>query len=311
MSLSRFLPTNLEIDFLGKRWFALVFSGLLLASSIAIALVNGLNFGTDFKGGILMEIQTLVGPADLAEMRTTLSALDIGDVNLQRFGAVNEVLITIGQPENVEGAVKSTIDKIHKALGEDIEYRRTEFVGPVVGQELIKAGVLAVVFSLGAMLLYIWFRFEWQFGIAAIAALAHDIIATLGLFALTQMEFNLSTVAAVLTIAGYSINDTVVVFDRVRENVRKYKTMKIAPLLNKSINEMLSRTILTSVTTLIALAALWVFGGEVIRGFTIALAWGVVIGTYSSMFVAAPLVMMMNIRKSSVFDAEKAKLATK
>lgn len=285
-----------NINFIGKRFIAFFLSAILIIGSISLATTEGLNFGTDFTGGIAMEIKTQ-SPADLSKMRTDLNNLNIGDVQLQNFGSDRDVLINIAQPK--DGEAPMVIAKVEESLGSNVEYRRTEFVGPKVGKELVRAGILAILLSVGAMLVYIWFRFEWQFAAAAILALSHDVIATIGLFALTQMEFNLSTVAAILTIAGYSINDTVVVFDRVRENLRKYKSKPLPELLNNSINEMLTRTLLTSITTLIALTSLWIFGGEVIRGFVVALMWGVLIGTYSSIFVASSVLIYLKLKRSA------------
>ncbi|MCV6599814.1 MAG: protein translocase subunit SecF [Alphaproteobacteria bacterium] len=286
--------TKKGINFIGARFFAFLLSSLLIIGSIYITSSKGLNFGTDFTGGILMEVKT-PEPANLSNLRETLKGLDIGEVQLQTFGSNDTVLINIAQPK--DGDAPATITKVKDSLGQNLDYRRTEFVGPKVGKELVKAGILAVVLSVGAMLIYIWFRFEWQFAVSAILALSHDVIATIGLFAIFQMEFNLSTVAAILTIAGYSINDTVVVFDRVRENLRKYKSKALTTLLNDSINEMLTRTLLTSITTLIALISLWVFGGEVIRGFVVALIWGVAIGTYSSIFVASSCLIYLRVKR--------------
>ena len=240
----------------------------------------------------MIEVRT-ARPADIAAMRQGLSGLGLGEVSLQRFGADTDVLIRVQKQPGEDQSV--VIRKIQVELGDGVEYRRTEFVGPTVGEELKQAGFLAVVLSLLAIMAYIWFRFEWQFSVGAIVALMHDVLATIGLFALTGLEFNLATVAAVLTIAGYSINDTVVVYDRVRENLRRYKTKPMPELLDLSVNETLSRTVMTSVTTLLALLALAAFGGEVIRGFCIALMWGVVIGTYSSIFIAVPSLLWTGV----------------
>jgi len=290
------VPAQTKIDFLGYRRIAFAVSGMLVALSIVFLAALGLNFGIDFRGGILMEVRT-PQPADIAEMRATLNGLGLGEVSLQEFGAPTDVLIRIQRQEGDEQAQIAAIDAVMAALGEDVEYRRVEFVGPTVGDELIEAGILAVVLALGGILVYIWFRFEWQFGVAAVLALAHDVISTIGLFALIQHEFNLATVAALLTIAGYSINDTVVIFDRVRENLRRYKKARLPEVLNRSVNETLSRTVMTSLTTLLALVALYGFGGAIIRDFAFALMWGVVIGTCSTVFVAVPLLLYMNIRR--------------
>ena len=305
----RLVPPNTKIDFIGKRKIAFVLSGLLIIASMGFFAIKGLNYGIDFKGGILMEVRT-PGPADIDGLRSKLSGLGLGEVAIQEFGQPTDVLIRVERQPGGEKAQKVAVDKVQAALGTAVaSYRRTEFVGPKVGGELIQAGVLAVVLSLFAIMIYVWFRFEWQFSVGAVVALIHDVIVTIGIFSVLGLEFNLATVAAILTIAGYSINDTVVVFDRIRENLRKFKTMGIENLLNQSLNQTLSRTLLTSVTTLLALFAIFFFGGAVIRDFAFALIWGVFVGTYSSVYVASPVVMMLNIRgnisSGSVGGAEK------
>lgn len=318
----RWVPENTNIDFVGKRFVAFALSALLIIGSVTMIFSKGLNFGIDFTGGTLIEIRVPEKAPDLGELRESLNQLELGTISIQEFGAPNDLLIRLPEQEGDATVQQAAINKVRDMLdarfsveeavaeGEEIEqeaqaqevkvssvdYRRTEFVGPQVGEELKRKGVYAVLFSILGMLLYIWFRFEWQFSVAAIVALLHDSIATIGLFALTQMEFNLSTVAAILMIAGYSINDTVVVFDRIRENLRKFKKMPIIELLNNSINQTLARTLMTSITTMLALFALWLFGGEVIRGFVDALIFGIAIGTYSSIFVASPILTFLNIR---------------
>ncbi|MEQ8586077.1 MAG: protein translocase subunit SecF [Thalassobaculaceae bacterium] len=292
----RLIPRNTSVQFIRYRLIAFALSALLMLGSIGAVLGIGLNFGIDFKGGTLIEVQT-EGPADIARMRSTLNALGLGDISLQEFGSERDVLIRIQRQEGEEAEQIKAIEIVREALPSDVEFRRTEFVGPTVGQELIEAGALAVGLALLSILVYIWFRFEWQFGVGALVALSHDIISTLGLFALIQHEFNLATVAAVLTIAGYSINDTVVVYDRVRENLRRYKTMPLTELFTKSINETLSRTTMTSVTTLLALFAIYFFGGAVLADFALAMIWGIVIGTYSSIFIAVPLLLYTGLRR--------------
>jgi preprotein translocase subunit SecF len=301
MPLLKLVPQDTHVPFLSARKLAYVLSILLIGGSIFLLSTRGLNFGIDFEGGILMEIRT-EQEADIPALRDQLSKLDLGQVSLQSFGSPRDVMIRIQAQEGDESAQQKAIQTVRSTLPDAIDYRRVEFVGPQVGQELIEKGALAVFWSLAGILAYIWFRFEWQFSVAAIIALIHDSIATLGLFALTQMEFDLSTVAAVLMIAGYSINDTVVVFDRVRENLRRYRRMDLIELLDTSINGMLSRTLLTSGTTLLALIALYVFGGSVIRGFVDALIFGVMIGTYSSIFIATPTLLYIDPRKK---DAAK------
>ncbi|WP_028878362.1 protein translocase subunit SecF [Terasakiella pusilla] len=298
------VPTGLKLDFISKKILFFVFSALLIVSSIALFSVNGLNYGIDFKGGIMMEVRSKTGPADIADYRDKLSNLGLGEVSIQEFGEPEEVLIRIQRQEGDEKAQQRAVQAVKDVLTDTVEYRRTEFVGPKVSEELFMDGLLAVSFAIGAILVYIWFRFEWQFGMGAVVALIHDVISTIGIFALLGMEFNLSTVAAVLTIAGYSINDTVVVYDRVRENLRKYKKMDLAELLNMSINETLSRTVMTSVTTMLALLALYILGGEVIRGFSFAMIWGVVIGTYSSICLAVPLLTYFALRRSDDEEEE-------
>lgn len=292
----RLVPDNTKIAFMKMRFVTFVLSALLMLGSIVLFATNGLNFGIDFKGGTLIEIRTETEQPDLKVMRNELNDLGYGAISIQEFGNPQDLLIRIPAQDGGEEVQQKLIEDVRATLGENVDYRRVEFVGPQVGEELIKAGFLAVILSIGGILLYIWVRFEWQFGIAAIIALIHDAIATVGLFSLTQMEFSLSTVAAVLMIAGYSINDTVVNFDRVRENLRRYKKMNLSELFDLSINQMLARSLLTSGTTLIALIALYVFGGEVIRDFIYALIWGVVIGTYSSVFLAVPLLLYMNLK---------------
>jgi len=296
MSALNLIPANVNLSFIPKRKMFMAFSALLVAASVFMFLSKGLNYGIDFKGGIMLEVRTEKA-ANIAGMRTTLGDLGLGEVSLQEFGQPTDVLIRIQRQDGGEKAQQEAVNTIKAALGSSVEYRRTEFVGPKVSDELFWDGLTAVGLAVLAILIYIWFRFEWQFGLGAIVALSHDVITTIGIFALMGFEFNLSTVAAVLTIAGYSINDTVVVFDRVRENLRKYKKMPFPELLNNSINQTLSRTVITSVTTMLALLALYFLGGEVIRDFSFAMIWGVLIGTYSSIFLAVPILLNLNIKR--------------
>ena len=240
----------------------------------------------------------------LIGVHVVVPALALGDVSIQEFGAEDEILIRIQRQDGAEAEQLAAVDTVKATLGDNVEYRRTEFVGPTVGQELIEAGMFAMLGALGAILIYIWFRFEWQFGVCALIALSHDVFSTFGLFALNGHEFNLPTVAAILTIAGYSINDTVVVFDRVRENFRKYKKMTLVELFNLSVNETLSRTTMTSLTTLLALLAIYFFGGAVLADFALAMIWGVVIGTYSSVFIAVPLLLYLEPRRGDEEDED-------
>lgn len=293
----RLIPDNTRMAFMRLRWISFPLSAAAIVASLVLFSTFGLNFGIDFQGGTLIEIQTKDGPADIGAIRKRLGELNLGDVQVQEFGQPDTALIRIERQEGGEEAQQRVVFLIRETLGEAVDYRRTEVVGPRVSGELAQAGTIAVVVSLLAVLIYIWFRFEWQFAIGAVAATLHDVILTIGMFAAIQLEFSLASIAAILTIVGYSLNDTVVVYDRVRENLRRYKKMPIEELLDKSINNTLSRTILTSLTTLIALIALYVFGGEVIRPFTFAMIWGIFVGTYSSIFIAAPLLIFLGIRK--------------
>jgi preprotein translocase subunit SecF len=299
-----------KIDFMRWHLYGFAFSLALTALTIGLFFTVGLNYGIDFTGGTLIEVRVTSGPTDLAAMRAKLDALRVGEPSLQ--GYVDKttadcaasppvcVLIRLPQQPGGDAAQMQVVQKTREALGPGIEYRRTEVVGPSVGSELIRAGVLATVLALGAILIYIWFRFEWQFGIGATIATLHDVVTTVGLFAIFQLEFNLTTLAAILTIAGYSINDTVVIYDRVRESMRKYRTMPFRDLINLALNETLSRTILTVSTVALAVLALLFFGGEVLRGFSIAMLWGIVIGTYSSLFIAAPLLYYVQPNRRAI-----------
>ncbi len=299
MALIKYMTVAPSLIFMARRKLFLAFSTVLMLASVALFLVQGLNFGVDFRGGILLEVKT-DGPADLGELRSLLGGLGLGQVTLQEFGEPDDVLINVQRQEGDEAEQIKAITLVKDALGDRaLEYRRTEFVGPKVGGELKQAGALATGLALLVIGVYIWFRFEWQFSVAALIALLHDVLATIGFYSLTQIEFNLGTLAAILMIAGYSSNDTVVIFDRVRENLRKFKKMALFELLDRSINQTLSRTVLTSLTTLLALIALFLFGGPVIRGFTTGLIWGVFIGTYSSIALAVPLLAQFNVREKT------------
>ena len=293
----KLVPSDTSFDFLKLQKFTMALSAFLVLASIGMFATVGLNLGIDFKGGILLEARNSSGPADISKVRNDLATLNLGDVSLQGFGTDTDVLIRIQRQEGDEKAQIAAIKAVTDMLGSDFNIRRTEFVGPTVGAELAEKGVLAVICALMAILVYIWFSFEWQFSIAAILALAHDVLTTIGLFSLTAFEFNLATVAAILTIAGYSINDTVVVFDRVRENLRRYKSFEQRDILNRSLNETLSRTVMTSVTTLLALTAIVIFGGAVLRDFALAMIWGVIIGTYSSVFIAVGMLSRFDLKR--------------
>ena len=267
----------------------------LVVISLLFLIFKGLNFGIDFKGGILIEVNFAI-PPNLSDLREKLTSVSVGNVEIQEFGSPENVLIRIEKNSEKKDEQNALINNIKNELPSEIDYRRIEFVGSKVGKELQIMGIKAVLFSLIAMFSYIWFRFSgWQFGLGALAALFHDVLSTIGFFSLTQIEFNLASIAAILTIAGYSINDTVVVFDRIRENLSK-KEYPFSELLNLSINQTLSRTLMTSLTTLLALLALYIFGGEVVRGFVSAMMWGVLIGTYSSIFIASPLIALLGFK---------------
>lgn len=304
----RMVPEKTNIPFTRRRTLALAISSILAVASIVLFLTLNLNYGIDFRGGIMIEIKT-PGPANIGAMRSVLSQLGLGEVALQEFGAPDDVLIRVEQqPGDEEGrqrALQLVREALTKEIGPGFSERRVEFVGPKVSAELVRDGALALGLALVAILLYIWFRFEWQFAVGAIVALVHDVVLTIGMFSITRFEFNLAIIAAILTIIGYSINDTVVVYDRIRENMRKYKVMPIDELLDLSVNQTLSRTVMTSVTTLLALVVLYLFGGEVIAGFTLAMIWGVLIGTYSSIFIAAPVLIYTNVRRDLGSDEEE------
>jgi SecD/SecF fusion protein len=297
--LFQLVPDNTAIKFMWLRRATFGASATAAIISLVLFATVNMNYGIDFKGGSLIEIQAKNGQADVAAIRSALSDLNLGDVQVQEFGTASDVLMRVESQDGGENAEQSVIAKVRGALEAEYEFRRVEVVGPTVSGELARAGTIGVIVSLFAILIYIWLRFEWQFAMGAILATLHDVIMTIGFFVLTGLEFNLSSIAAILTIVGYSLNDTVVVYDRVRENLRKYKKMKLAELLDMSMNQTLSRTVLTSLTTVIALAALFLFGGEVIRSFVAAMMFGVLIGTYSSIFIAAPLLIMFRMRPSS------------
>ena len=294
-----FFPHDRKWNFLGPRTIFVGASVAVMLLSVLLLAARGLNYGVDFKGGTLFEVQASSGKLDIGQLRARLNALGLGDVQVQGVGLKgDEALVRIGQQAD-ERAQVAAANKVRGALGEGLNVRRTETVGPTVSSELFWTGLWAILLSLLGIMVYVWFRFEWQFAVAGIFALFHDVLITVGVFALRWDEFDLATVAALLTLAGYSINDTVVTFDRVRENLRKYKRMPLEELLNNSVNETLSRTIMTAGSTFLAVLALWLFGTEAIQGFAFAMLFGVVIGTYSSIFVAAPIVLWLGLNRES------------
>ena len=297
MSSIRWIKKDLKVDFLSVKNIATIMSVLAIISSLFFLVYKNLNFGIDFKGGTLIEIKK-EKELSIAEIRSQLSELNIGDIQIQTFGSDDIILIRIENSTNLTtNADMSSIELIRSSLGNNVIIQRTEIVGPKVSSELIQKGIIAIIIAVLLMLFYIWIRFEWQFSIGAVTALIHDVMITMGIFSLLQIEFNLSIIAALLTIIGYSMNDTVVVYDRIRENLRKYKQMNIFDLINQSLNETMSRTLLTSVTTLLALFSLYFLGGEVLKGFTLAMIIGVFIGTYSSVFIASQIILYLNVKR--------------
>ena len=282
-----------------------ILSLILIFLSLFIILFKGLNLGVDFKGGTLIEIRTENSNIKISEIRQSFLKMNLGDVTVKRFGKANDYLVKIEMTEsNNENFIKSINEKLSSDLGSNINFRRVENVGPKVSKELLKAGLLAISLSLIAMLFYIWIRFEWQFSLGAIIALMHDVIITVGIFSFLSYEVNLSIVAAVLTIVGYSMNDTVVIFDRIRENLKKYSKIPISEISNTSTNQTLSRTLITSVTTLLALFSIYIFGGAILKGFSFAMIIGVIIGTYSSIFVATPILNYTKVTQKTILKED-------
>jgi preprotein translocase SecF subunit len=275
-----------------------------MLSSILLLSIKGLNFGVDFKGGTLIELRTTDNEINVTTLRKSFNKMNLGDVNVKKFGKDNDYLIKFEKKDIEPNTIEKIKIDLTNLIGDTFNFRRVENVGPKVSSELLKSGMIAILASLAAMLFYIWIRFEWQFSLGAILALFHDIIITLGFFSLFSLEINLSIVAAVLTIVGYSMNDTVVIFDRVRENLRKFSDIKIYELTNISINETLSRTIITSVTTLLALLSIYIFGGEILKGFSLAMILGVIFGTYSSIYIANPVLVRLRVSQKTIIKED-------
>ena len=297
---------NIKINF--NKYFKIfnIFSILLIFLSIVLLLFKGLNYGVDFKGGTLIELRSTDKQITISQLRQSFLNMNLGDVSVKEFGKYNDFLIKFEKKEqNNSNLIREIKENLTKSIGPGFNFRRVETVGPKVSAELLKSGIIAIGLSLTAMLIYIWIRFEWQFSLGAILALFHDVILTLGVFSLFSFEINLSIVAAVLTIVGYSMNDTVVIFDRVRENLRKFSDINIFDLTNLSINETLSRTIITSVTTLLALISIYVFGGEILKGFSLAMILGVIFGTYSSIYIANPILILLNVTQKTIVKEDK------
>jgi len=286
------------------KFFNLLSSALVIIS-LCLLIFKGLNFGVDFKGGTLIEFRANDKQITISSLRSAFSNMNLGDVAIKKFGKDSDYLIKFEKKDNTKTLIQDIKNNLTKTLGSGYEFRRVENVGPKVSAELLKGGLIAIAAALGAMLFYIWIRFEWQFSIGAILALFHDVILTIGVFSLFSLEINLSIVAAILTIVGYSMNDTVVIFDRVRENLKKYMDIKIFELTNISINETLSRTIITSATTLLALLSIFIFGGEILKGFSLAMILGVVFGTYSSIYIANPILVYLKVSYKTVVKEDK------
>ena len=305
MSSIRWIKKDLRINFLRFKNFASLLSLLAIIFSLTFLFYKNLNFGIDFEGGTLIELQKN-DDLSLSQIRGELSSLNIGDFQIQTFGSENNILIRIENSSSlISGADLTTSELITSQLGEGITIKRTEIVGPKVSSELIQKGIIAIIIAVFLMLFYIWIRFEWQFSLGAIVALLHDVLITLGVFSLFNLEINLSIVAAVLTIVGYSMNDTVVIFDRVRENLKKFSDIKIFNLTNISINETLSRTVITSITTLLALLSIYFLGGEILKGFSLAMILGVVFGTYSSIYIANPILVLLKVSQRTIVKEDK------
>src|SRR5256886_6637259 len=294
--LLRIVPDDTKFDFMRFRRISFPVSAILSIVAIVLFFHPGLNLGIDFVGGTLLEVQAKSGQADLARMRATLTSLTLGDVQLQQFGGPADVLIRVAQQPGGEQAQQAAVEKIRSALGTEVDYRRIEVVGPRVSSELLSYGTLGIIVAIGAILIYLWFRFEWQFALGAMIANVHDLVLTLGFMSLMQVDFDLTSIAALLTILGYSLNDTVVIYDRIREMLRRYKKLPMTDLLNESINSTLSRSIITHVTLTLALLALLLFGGHAVHSFTAVMMFGVVlVGTYTSIFIAAPILIYLGV----------------
>lgn len=300
MRLLRIVPDDTKFDFMRFRRISFPLSALLSILAIGLYFFHGLNFGIDFKGGLLMEVHSKSGPADLSKMRATLAGLGLGEVQLQQFGGPANVLIRVAEQPGGEAAQQAAVAKVRGALGDTVEYQRVEVVGPRVSSELLSYGVVGLGLAIFGILIYLWFRFEWQFALGAMIANVHDIVLTIGFMSITQIDFDLTSIAALLTILGYSLNDTVVIYDRIREMLRRYKKMPMDELLNAAVNQTLSRSVITHVTVTLALLALLLFGGQAIHSFAATMTFGVVlVGTYTSVFIAAPILIYLGVGRGS------------
>ena len=306
MRLLRIVPDDTKFDFMRFRRISFPVSAMLSIAAILLYFFHGLNFGIDFIGGTLIEVQTKAGPADLAKMRATIGSLQLGEFQLQQFGAPDDVLIRISEQPGGDEAQQAAVQKVRNALGNEVDYRRVEVVGPSVSTELLAYGTIGLILAIVAILIYLWFRFEWQFALGAMIANVHDIVLTVGFMSLTRIDFDLTSIAALLTILGYSLNDTVVIYDRIREMLRRYKRMPMPDLLNASVNATLSRSIVTHVTVAMSLLALLLFGGQAIHSFTATMMFGVVlVGTYTSVFIASPILIYLGVGRGRAGGAEQ------
>jgi preprotein translocase subunit SecF len=309
MMLIRYFPTDTNFKFMRFRRQSFPFSAALSVLAVVLFFAIGMNFGIDFKGGTLVEMQDKAQQADVAHLRERANELGFGEIEVQAFGDGREVSVRVELQPGGEQGQQGVVQKLREGFSADYEFRRVEVVGPRVSGELVQSGTVGIILSLIAILAYLWFRFEWQFAIGAIVATLHDIVLTIGFFAITQIEFNMTSIAAILTIIGYSLNDTVVVYDRIRETMRKYKRLSLHDLLDKAMNDTLTRTIITGVSTGLALLALAFFGGEVLKSFSYAMLFGLVVGTYSSVFIAAPILIYLGLKQGA--ETPAAALGTK
>jgi preprotein translocase subunit SecF len=303
MKLLRLAPENTKFPFMRFRRVSYPFSAVLSLVSVALFIFHGMNFGIDFAGGTVIELRAKSGSAEIATLRGLGEKLALGEIEVQSFGNPADATLRFGLQSGGDVAQQAAVEKVRTAVGSDYELRRVEVVGPRVSNELVQSGTLGVVLSIIAVLTYLWFRFEWQFAIGAVIATMHDLLLTVGFFSLTQLEFNTTSIAAILTIVGYSLNETVVVLDRIREMMRKYKKMPTAQMIDLSINAVLPRTIMTATTVFLALASLVIFGGQVIRSFSVAMIWGIFVATYSSVFICSPMLIYLGLRNE---DSDKA-----
>ena len=307
----RIVPDDTKFDFMRFRRVSFPVSAALSILALLFYFTHGLNFGIDFKGGTLIEVQSKTGKIDMAQMRRTIEGLSLGEIQLQEFGDQGEVLIRVSQQPGGEQAQQAVVDKVRGALGDSVDYRRVEVVGPRVSNELLGYGTIGIVLAIIAILVYLWFRFEWQFALGAMIANVHDLVLTIGFMSVTQIDFDLTSIAALLTILGYSLNDTVVIYDRIREMLRRYKKLSMADLLNISINSTLSRSIITHVTVAAALLSLLLFGGHAIHSFTATMMFGVVlVGTYTSVFIASPILIYLGVGAGRTAHMEAPEPAT-